>query len=190
MHSKFIFVSNLPLVIRLLCSPVPSFIFIYSIILLCADIPVPEFKNAVIMLLCTSLVTGCILVPICMIPSRAVGAMCVALSIAISTASLGVVCARWRQALETADEWAVPSDVDPSRIPLGANPNLWKLVRNEKYGIGVIVGAALELAVNILSGLAWGAGAYLMSSELEEEMEKRKEEKKKEKKSAKAKEQV
>lgn len=39
--------------LRTLCSENYLFIFIYAILLLCGDIPVPEFKTAVIFLLST-----------------------------------------------------------------------------------------------------------------------------------------
>ncbi|KAL8353881.1 hypothetical protein RB601_003632 [Gaeumannomyces tritici] len=52
-------------------------------------------------------------------------------------------------ALATADQWAVPHDINPSLIPGDVNnTNLWKLVRGRDYGIGVIIGAILQLLVN------------------------------------------
>ncbi|KAL8378063.1 hypothetical protein RB595_008655 [Gaeumannomyces hyphopodioides] len=159
---RFLGVSVTPIYLRLFFSPVSIFIFIYTIILLCADIPVPEFKNAVIMLLCSTMVTNLVLTPICLIPSRILGIICTGISVALSTATLAIVCVRWRQALEIADEWSVPFNVDPSRIPGNANPDLWKLVRNQQYGSGVIVGAAVDLALNVLCALiVWGGACAL-----------------------------
>ncbi|KAL8287779.1 hypothetical protein RB597_000094 [Gaeumannomyces tritici] len=145
---------------------VTLFITTYTIILLRSDIPVPSFKNAVIMLLSAALATASVLAPLCHSSSRAVAFFSIILSIALTAATLGVTCVRWRQALETADEWAVPHNIDPSLIPGNVNSDvwrlvvpgnvnldLWKLVRNREYGIGVIVGAALDLAVNVLNGL-------------------------------------
>ncbi|KAL8316039.1 hypothetical protein RB597_000101 [Gaeumannomyces tritici] len=132
--------------IRKRCGIIPTFGFIYTIILLCSDIPVPEFKQAVALFLSSILITAWVLAPMCSIfPSRIVGIVCTGSSFVLSVVALALVCVRWQQALKTADEWSVPRNVDLSLVPVDADPNLWKLVRNRQYGIGVIVGAALDL---------------------------------------------
>ncbi|EJT68953.1 hypothetical protein GGTG_13459 [Gaeumannomyces tritici R3-111a-1] len=93
-----------------------TLVCIYTIILLCAGIPVPEFKAAVIFLL--------------------------------STLVLAVV--RWNLALSTADQWAIPNNANLSVIPDGVNPELWVLVHGTRYGVVVIVGAALVFVVSIM----------------------------------------
>ncbi|EJT68114.1 hypothetical protein GGTG_14308 [Gaeumannomyces tritici R3-111a-1] len=138
---------------RALFHSVGTFIFIYTIILLCSDIPVPEYKTAVVLLLVSYLVNSLILFPLSLIPVPLIGFSAAFASVALSVATLAVVVVRWNLALATADQWAVPHNIDPSLIPEDANPNLWKLVRNKQYGIGVTVGAALDLVGNLLGAI-------------------------------------
>ncbi|KLU86898.1 hypothetical protein MAPG_05905 [Magnaporthiopsis poae ATCC 64411] len=110
--------------------------------------PGPEYKTAVVLLLSSNLITLCVLFPFSLIPHRVVGYIALILSLVLSAATLAVVVIRWNEALAIAGQWAVPYNVDPALIPEEVNPTLWKLVRNRQYGIGITVGAAVDLAVH------------------------------------------
>ncbi|KAL8330756.1 hypothetical protein RB593_001638 [Gaeumannomyces tritici] len=132
-------------------SSTSTLVFIYTIILLCAGIPVPEFKAAVIFLLSTVLGLSFLLWPlVSLIRAPIVVAIMAIVSVGLPAAALVLAVVRWNLALSTADQWAIPNNANLSVIPGGVNPELWVLVHGTRYGVVVIVGAALVFVVSIM----------------------------------------
>ncbi|KAL8372139.1 hypothetical protein RB595_001776 [Gaeumannomyces hyphopodioides] len=129
-------------------------IFIFTVILLCAGIPVPEFRTAVIALLVSSLVSQGTTGLVSRARSYVPAAVAAVVSIAVATAALALCCVNWNLALARSSEWAIPGGGASVSIPDGANPELWVLVHGTRYGNAVIALAALQLATIIVKALA------------------------------------
>ncbi|KLU86128.1 hypothetical protein MAPG_05147 [Magnaporthiopsis poae ATCC 64411] len=126
-------------------------VFIFTIILLCAGIPVPEFRTAVIVLLVSSLVSQVTRALVRGTKSQLLAAAATIVSIALAAAALALCCVNWNMALSRSDEWAI--GIGNISIPDGANPELWVLVHGTRYGNVVIALAALQLATVVVNAV-------------------------------------
>ncbi|KAL8285714.1 hypothetical protein RB597_002674 [Gaeumannomyces tritici] len=128
--------------------------FLFTVILLCAGIPVPEFRAAVIVLLVSSLVSQGTTGLVRRARSYVTAATAAVVGIAIAATALALCCVNWNLALARSGEWAIPDGAGAGfSIPDGANPELWVLVHGTRYGNAVIALAALQLATIIVKAV-------------------------------------
>ncbi|KLU86127.1 hypothetical protein MAPG_05146 [Magnaporthiopsis poae ATCC 64411] len=126
---------------------------IFCIILLFSPIPIPEFRQAIILLLCasfSSMICGDASTLEMLSPPVAI--ICAVSNLILYIASLVLTVVRWDKALAQAGEWEIPNNATIT-IPHDVNPELWLMVHGTRYGSAVVALAAVQFAGGLLSGV-------------------------------------